>query len=384
MNRRWVAWLGALLCPGCVGGGVGVARVTESAEWTTVDGPAAVCDSSREVYAVSEASGEPRVVRGRLVAGALVEDASTEPIPGRSPAYFMRLSSGRIFVGDSAFERLPDGSVGAFLGRGIEGRPLDDTHLLAGTEAAPELYDVTDFEAPQLIATLLVRDDASTGRPPHGIRDFAIQGDRLALLSEDHRVIHTMALSDLLSLTPGEGRVILNDRFVVTTARSATAHWSVHAIPGGRFLSPFDNPFVFSGTRPPPNPDMSRAMHSVLDGTTGELLVDGPEDIGCPARGECLPNLDNGGELHWVARGDFVFVMEPQTLDVFSTSVIDIDAWVAGTPRRVRDWLRDPDGVRVGPTPLRQICAAPGERVGLAFAHDVRSRRTALSRFVVP
>lgn len=360
-----------------------MARIVQSATWSGATEDVAVCDSSREVYTLSDPGGDPSLVRGRFVDGRFEQDAGSETLPFRSPGYRMALTTGRIFVNDAVFERHADGSIGAFLGRtGIEGRPLDDTHLVAGTEAAPELYDVSTVEAPRLIASLLVRDDASTGRPPHGIRDFAIQGDRVVLLSEDHHVLHTMASADLLSIVEGDGRVILNDRFEVTTARATFQYFAVYAASRGRFLAPIDNPFVFTGTRPPPV-DFMVPVHAIGDSASGELIIDHAEDLGCPLRGDCLPNLNNFGERYWVARGDFVFVMAPATRDVFSTTVIDLDSLTSGTPRAITDWLRDPDGLREDGAPIRQVCAAPGERVGLVFAHAPRATVASLSRFEV-
>ncbi len=94
-------------------------------------------------------------------------------------------------------------------------------------------------------------------------------------------------------------------------------------------------------------------------------------------------NLDNFGENYWVARGDFVFVMEPQTRDVFRPTLVDLDSWASGSPKVVTNWLRDPNKLVAGAAPVRQICNAPGERVGLVFAHAPRSNDATLSRFEV-
>ncbi|MBN8613089.1 MAG: hypothetical protein J0L92_21035 [Deltaproteobacteria bacterium] len=384
MNEHGLTGGGALLCGliasatfGCgQAGGGPVLTAGSSTRWEGVSERAPGCDSGREAYSVRDVEGEPFLVRGRFVDGVWTEERADEPFPLMARSYPVRVTAGRIWVADGAYERQPDGAIGAFLGRGTNARPLDDTHALGalstGSATMPELLDVTDPSAPVRITYVLLRNEASAGRTPEGIRDFAIAGDRIVLLAQNQWQLSSMALADLLAAesTPGTERAILDDAFDVVSVQSVSPHASVSAARGDRVIADVDNPFAATGTRPPSNRDGSQPILTVLDARTGALLIDTIDQLDC--RGQSAGNCSTAIENGWIARGGRVVAYDRANLFFGGDAQLDLDAYVGGQIS-VGPWRSDPEQVLQRSAAGRfvvEVCLAPGETRGIAYSYE--------------
>ena len=384
MNEHGLTGGGALLCGliasttfGCgQAGGGPVLTAGSSTRWEGVSERVPGCDSGREVYSVRDVEGEPFLVRGRFVDGVWTEERAAEPFPRMARSYPVRVTAGRIWVSDGAYERRPDGAIGAFLGRGTDARPLDDTHALGalstGSSTMPELLDVTDPSAPVRITHVLLRNEASAGRTPEGIRDFAIVGDRIVLLAQNQWQLSSMALADLLAAqsTPGTERAILDDDFEVVTVQSVSPHASVSAVRGDYVIADVDNPLGDTGTRPPSNRDGSPPILTVVDARTGALLIDTIAQIDC--RGESPRNCSTTIEDGWLARGGRVLAYDRSNQFFGGDTELDLDAYRGGSISTSR-WRTDPDAVLERSASgrfVREVCLAPGETRGIAYSYE--------------
>ncbi len=344
--------------------------------WEGVSERVAGCDSGREVYAVRDVDGQPFLVRGRFVEGAWVEERADEPFPLTARSYPVRVTAGRIWVSDGAYEREADGSIGAFLGRGTNARPLDDTHALgalsSGASTMPELLDVTDPSAPARITYVLLRNEASPGRTPEGIRDFAIVGDRIVLLAQNQWQLSSMALADLIAAqsTPGTERAILDDAFTVVSVQSVSPHASVSVARGDLVIADVDNPLGDTGTRPPSNRDGSPPILTVVDARTGALRIDTIAQIDCG--GESPRNCSTSIEDGWLARGGRVLAYDRSNQFFEGDTELDLDAYLSGRIA-TSNWRRDPDAILQRSSSGRfvtEVCLDTGASRGIAYSHE--------------
>lgn len=356
---------------GCAPSGGPVLAVATSIRWEGVSERVPACDSGRGIYSVRDVDGQPFLVRGRFVDGAWVEERATEPFPRISRSYPVRVTAGRIWVGDGAYVREADGAIGAFLGRGFSGRPIDDTHALGGTVMMPELLDVTDPSAPVRITNVLIRNEASPSRAPEGIRDFAIAGDRIVLLGWNQWQLSSMAISDLIAAqpTPGTERAILDDAFEVVTVQSVSPHASVSAVRGDYVIADVDNPFDDTGTRPPSNRDGSPPILTVVNARTGALLIDTIDQIQCG--GQSARNCSTSIEDGWIARGGRVLAYSHAN-QFISDGQLDFEAYLRGEIFS-GSWRRDPEAVLERSASGRfvvEVCLAEGGARGIAYSYE--------------